>query len=117
MSVQTKCRSALILIARHASSAGRQVAGALVEHAVEAYMRVVANRHKCAALLARMRLLQPAVDQIAGLLDGGKLGGDGKADGAAAVLVSIQGNFIQAAQLINDWCAPEPSLLCASCMR
>ena len=48
-----------------------EVATRLVEHAVEAYKQVVANRAKCAALLSRMQLLRPAVDQLAGLLDGG----------------------------------------------
>ena len=66
------------------------VAAALVEHAVEAYKQVVANRAKCEALLGRMTLLQPAVEEIAGLLDGGKLESEARAEGARAVLTRIQ---------------------------
>ena len=48
-----------------------QVAAQLVEAAVDAYRRVVANRAKCGALLERMQLLQPAVTQVAALLEEG----------------------------------------------
>ena len=105
-----------------------QVAAQLVEAAVDAYRRVVANRAKCGALLERMQLLQPAVTQVAALLEegtprlgslpaygagpsrrrppaarAGKLPDEAAAAGAREVLLRIQGNFVTAVTLISAW--------------
>ena len=97
---------------------------------MDAYRRVVANSAKCGALLERMKLLQPAIEQLAELLEAGaraycerppgcrvcaldgphlrgasagKLPNDAAAAGATAVLVRIQGNFVAATSLISAW--------------
>ena len=63
----------------------------------------VANRRKAKKLLDRMQLLQPAVDELAQMLDEGKLGDRKKREGALAVLTRVQGNFERARELIMEW--------------
>ena len=71
--------------------------------ALEMYETMVANRGKARKLLERMQLLQPAVNELAELLDAGKLGDPKKREGALAVLTRVQGNFERARELIEQW--------------
>ena len=93
--------------AAHAASAAgvplASAAGVALSAAVEAYATMVANRGKAKKLLDRMQLLQPAVDELAQMLDDGKLGDHKRREGALAVLTRVQGNFERARELIVEW--------------
>ena len=93
--------------AAHAASAAgvplALAAGVALSAASEAYVTIVANRGKAKKLLDRMQLLQPAVDELAQMLDDGKLGDRKKRDGALAVLTRVRGNFERARELIVEW--------------
>ena len=79
-----------------------RAAAVLLAEAVEAFKRSVANREKGRCLLERMQLLAPVLAQIAEHHDSGRLSG-AAADGAAEILVRINGNFADAARLLGVW--------------